>query len=124
MKIKHTRLVVKNKEKVMDEFRNALSHLRKGEKVAPHRGISFETIDTLRKIITPKRLELLHMIKQHSPQSIYELAKLVNRDLKSVNTDIQILADFDMITLEEHQEERKKVKPIVHFDKLNVEITI
>lgn len=124
MNIKHMRLVVKNKEKVADEFRKTLSHLRKGDEIAQHHEVSFETIGALRKVVTPKRLELLHMIKQHSPQSIYELAKLVNRDIKSVNTDIKILADLDMISLEEHQEERKKVKPTVSFDKLNVEIAI
>jgi predicted transcriptional regulator len=124
MKIKHMQLTITRREDVMSTFRKNLSSLRKGESPVLHHAISFETIDALRRLLTQKRLEILHVVKEQEPQSIYELAKIVQRDLKNVTTDIQILVDLGLIILEEHHDERKKIKPLVSFDKINVEITV
>ena len=124
MKVKNIKLAIKDRQEAMKEFVHALTKARKGKSVLPHHELSFQNIDTLRKVLTEKRMELLHLIKQHSPESIYELAKIVNRDLKSVNTDIDVLVDLGLVSLEKLKEERKKTKPYVEFDKLNVEITL
>ncbi len=124
MKIKNIKITIKDKKSVMKEFAEALAKAHRGEKIEYHEEVSFDTIDTLRQALTEKRIELLHVIKQHLPQSIYELAKLVKRDLKSVTTDIHVLEDLGLISLETLVEERKKVKPVVEFDKLNIEIAI
>lgn len=124
MKVKNIRLTIKDRSAVFNEFANVLAGARKGENVTAKEEISFQNIDALRKVLTEKRMEILHVIKHNNPGSIYELAKTVNRDLKNVNTDIQILADLGLISLEEIQEERKKIRPFVKFDKLKVEIAI
>lgn len=124
MKVKNIKLSIKDRKEVMKEFVQELAKARRGEKITPRHELSFQNIDTLRKVLTEKRLELLHAIKQHDPDSIYELAKIVKRDLKSVNTDIDVLADLGLVLLEIGEEQRKKTKPRVEFDKLNVEIAI
>lgn len=124
MKVKNIKLTIKERKGVLNEFAKTLAKARKGEKPVPHEELSFQNIDTLRKVLTEKRMELLHVIKQHAPESIYELAKIVNRDLKSVNTDITVLVDLGLISLEILKEERRKTKPRVEFDKLQVEIAI
>ena len=124
MKVKNIRLVIKDAKEALKEFATSLSQARKRKSIAPHEELSFQSIDVLRKVLTEKRMELLHTVKKHSPESIYELAKMLNRDLKSVNTDVAILADLGLISLETLKEARKKTKPIVAFSKLNVEIAI
>ena len=124
MKVKNIKITIKSRQEVLKEFAETYEKLRKGEKVKKHEELSFQNIETLRKFLTEKRIELLRVIKAKQPRSIYELAQLVQRDLKSVNTDIQILKQLGLVSLEKVIEERKKMKPIVEFDTLNVEIVI
>src|SRR3990167_5559625 len=124
MKVKNIKLTIKEGKNVLNEFTKALTNARKGEAVTPHEEVSFQNIDTLRKVLTEKRMELLHAIKRHAPGSIYELAKIVDRDLKSVNTDITVLVNLGLVSLEKSKDERKKSKPSVDFDRLSVEIAI
>ena len=124
MKAKNIKITVKNRERAFREFAETLHQARKGEVVTPHYEVSFENIDTLRKVLTEKRLELWHVIKEKNPASLYELAQLVVRDLKSVNSDIQILEELGLISLKEVHEARKKVKPHLEFDRIQVEIAV
>lgn len=124
MKVKNIKLTIKDKKEVLEAFANNLSKARKGETILKHDEISFKNIYALREFITEKRLELLHIIKHYNPKSIYELAKIVNRDLKSINTDINILKKLDLISLQKSKDERKKTMPLVEFNRINVEITI
>ena len=122
MKVKNVKITVKPHKVVMREFAIALGKAMRGEEVEPHFEVSFTDLDTLRKVLTDKRMELMHAIKQHSPDSIYELAKIVKRDLKSVNDDLQILERSGLISLDSTKEGRQRVKPKLEFEKLNVEI--
>ena len=124
MNVKHIKLAIKERKTVLDEFAKILAKARKGESSFHEAELSFQNIDTLRKVLTEKRMELLHAIKRQSPGSIYELAKIVDRDLKSVNTDIDVLVNLGLVSLEKIKDERKKSRPSVDFDRLNVEIAI
>ena len=83
-----------------------------------------ENINTFWDTVTDERIELLRVIKEKSPESMYELVKLVGRDLKSVNTDLHVLEEYWLVSLEKSKEGRAKVKPQVSFDKLNIEIAL
>ena len=124
MKIKNVRISVRGLREMGRDFAETMERVKRGEHVAPRRELSFETVDTLRKVITKRRLELLHMIAKKQPESVYELAHLVDRDLKSVNTDLKELVRLGLVDLERSEEARKKVKPIVTYDTLNIEIEV
>lgn len=124
MKVKNIKITIKSRQQVLHEFAEAFSKARKGGPIEKRNELSFNNMETLRSILTEKRIELLKIIKQTQPNSIYELAHFVNRDLKSVNTDIKVLSNLGLISLEEVHDKRKKMKPIVEFDKLCVEIAI
>ena len=124
MKVKNVKITIKSRQEVLHEFAEAYSKARKGGAIESRNELSFNSMETLRSILTEKRIELLRIIKQKKPNSMYELAQVAKRDLKSVNTDIKILSNLGLVTLEEINENRKRVKPIVDFDKLNVEIEI
>ena len=115
-------LSVRPVREVLKDFATTLEKARKGERVKPHVGISFESIDGLRNVLTKRRLELLSMVKHKKPQSVYELSKLLNRDLKSVNIDLKILEANDFIQLEKINDGRQRLIPKVSFD--NIKITV
>ncbi len=124
MKIKNIRLTVKTNKNALHDFDSMLSKARKGENIASQDELSFENINTLRKVLTEKRIELLRVIRQQEPDSLYSLAKMVKRDLKSVNTDVNILVELGLMSLESIKQERHKIKPGVAFVRLSVEIAI
>ncbi|HLC75196.1 MAG TPA: hypothetical protein VJH88_05080 [Candidatus Nanoarchaeia archaeon] len=123
MNVKNIQLKIQDRKAALVEFATALGSARKGI-IEKKEQLSFPTIDAFRKLITEKRLELLHVIKLKHPQSVYELAKVVDRDLKSVATDIDILQELGLVSLERLSDERNRVKPYVVYDKINVEIAI
>ncbi len=53
--------------------------------------ISFATAELLWKVITPKRWEVLRAMTGAGPIAIREVARRVERDVKSVHTDVQAL---------------------------------
>jgi len=124
MRVKNVKITIKDRATIFREFGEAWEKAERTGKITPHHEVSFLTPTEYRKFFTEKRIELLRAIKKHEPDSIYALAKIVKRDLKSVNTDLKVLVELGLVSLEKHHDERKKTRPKVEFDKLNVEITI
>lgn len=86
--------------------------------------ISFQSLDQLRKFLTPKRLELLRVIKHKKPKSMYELARLVSRTPENVNTDTKFLKQLGLVEITKVKQIRKKLMPEVDYDKLVLEISV
>lgn len=83
----------------------------------------FEGLEAVRHLLSNQKARLLHMIKTKSPKSIYELAKLVNRDFKAVNEDLKVLKRFGCIDLiSEKKGKRVRLKPVLIADMLQLEI--
>ena len=123
-KIKVIKLDVKPAKEVLKQFAAALGHTRKGEKTEQHVGISFESIEGLRNVLTKRRLELISIVRHKKPQSIYELSKILNRDLKSINTDLKILKENDFIEFKKMNDGRQRVVPVVLFDKIDISVKV
>src|SRR3989338_5503535 len=86
---------------------------------------NFEGISALRKLLSNERARILHTIKTKKPGSIYELAKLLKRDFKSVSDDIKLLERFgflDMIS--ERTGKRERLKPVLVVDSITVNIKV
>jgi len=86
--------------------------------------ISFQSLDHLRKFLTPKRLELLKVIRHKKPKSLYELSKLVDRTPENVSTDIKFLEQLGFVEVTKVKEIRKKSVPEVTYDKMTLEIAV
>ncbi len=79
--------------------------------------ISFPDFETLGRVITGAKIELLHAIRIHKPKSIQELAKRVERDFKNVCQDVKLLAEYGLIELKEAGP-RKATTPTANFSEL------
>ncbi len=84
---------------------------------------NFEAISELRQLISNEKARVLYIIKNQNPDSIYSLAKLLKRDFKSVRQDVKLLEKFGFLTLKpETTGNRKKLKPIIAIDKLQISL--
>lgn len=79
--------------------------------------VSFPDYETLGRVLTGARLELLSVIRHARPQSIQELARAVKRDFKNVYNDIKLLQEFGLVELQESGP-RKPAIPTAKFDEL------
>ncbi len=63
-------------------------------------------------------------VKEKRPQSVYELAKFVNRDLKNVTQDLGFLERLGLVGLKKTKDKRAKTTPSVEYDKILLEIAV
>jgi predicted transcriptional regulator len=124
MKVRNIKIGVKDLSTVLHETREAMEQLAAGRSIPKVHDVNFTSYEAMRKLLTPRRLELLHVIKEQCPGSVYELAQLVGRDVKNINDDLVILANVGLIELRKTAKGRKKVVPYVTVDKIQVEIMV
>jgi predicted transcriptional regulator len=124
MKVRDIRISIKTKEDLFNEVKGVWERLEKGVQVKKHEGISFENIEAMRKILSEERLRILKTIKKEHPKSIYELAKVLNRDIKNTFDDVQFLAQIGLIELKKTKEGREKTVPKVNYDRILLEIPV
>ena len=86
-------LDVRAPEEAMQDFVNVWKS-GKAQKAAR---ISFATPELLWKVLTAKRWELLKALCGVGPVTVREAARLVNRDVKAVHTDLTALRKAGVI---------------------------
>jgi hypothetical protein len=65
-------------------------------------------------------LELLDVIKKEHPPSIRKLSKILDKDIKTIQPKVNKLAKSGFLRLE--QGPRNAKKPVVNFNKIEIEI--
>jgi predicted transcriptional regulator len=121
MKEKKILIEVRTLDSALQEAAEGFERISQGKRVKKKTALYFSNIKDLRKVLTEKRLELLKTVKDRKPSSIYELARMVDRDLKNVLQDVGYLHDIGMIDITETED--KKV-PTVGYDVLTLEVAI
>jgi predicted transcriptional regulator len=112
---------------VMDDFGKTFEAARTGRRIpkGPREEVGFTSIEAARNFLTRERLTLLRTIRTRHPSSLYELAKIVDRDFKNVQEDIQILERHGLVQIAKEPRGRRKVKvPRVTFDEIALRIAI
>ncbi|TAN44154.1 MAG: ArsR family transcriptional regulator [Nitrospirae bacterium] len=124
MKVKNVRLEIQAEDEFISEIKRDLKRISKGEEVENRSTLSFESMKALRSFITDERLRLLRTIKKFSPESIYELAKLLKRDTKNVSDDVHFLSELGLIDIKESKNGRRRTIPKVNYQKILLEIPV
>ena len=79
--------------------------LERGETAAPYFGVGFSDIGQLFAVFTPRRWDLLAVLREDGPMTIAELARRVQRDYKNVHSDIEKLAEWQAV----EKDDKKRV---------------
>lgn len=122
MKAKKLKIGIRSTDDVLKEAAETMKRVAAGRKVRPkgHR-LFFTSPEALRRFLTPKRLELIRLVRKHRPRSINELAALARRDFKRVYEDIRSLAEAGLVELA-NDKGRKKTPRVA--DELRLEIVV
>ena len=125
IKAKELKLYIEDTAEFKEKIKGELRAIDRGKaKKLGEDSISFQSLDQFRKFLTPKRLELLRVIRHKKPSSIYNLAKLVSRTPENVSTDIKFLEQLGFVEVDRIYDVRKKTVPEVNYDKMTLELTI
>jgi predicted transcriptional regulator len=128
IKAKNITIGIKTLEEGIHEIAEAFESYQAGGSAKPHSGVYFENLDAFRRILTEKRLELLHIVKREKPDTIHHLARLVGRDVKNVSDDLKHLAELGLVTMDRHATAGGQINaprsPRVSYDKICLEIAI
>lgn len=90
-----------------------------GEKVP--RVVNFENPADLRALLTDRRIELLRSVMTERPESIRQLADRIERDVKSVHSDLQVLAEYDVVRFES---DGRAKRPFVPYETIEIALEI
>lgn len=82
-------------------------------------------VATVRKIFSNEKARLIHTIKIKNPNSIYELAKILQRDFKSVVCDVKLLEGLGIIKLvHSHVNGRQRLRPVIGAIQVSITINL
>ncbi len=84
--------------------------------IQPKNLIQFDSVTSFRGFMTLQKIEILLMISNVKPKSIYELAKLLDRSLGAVQKDCDMLARIGFIKLQKQKTGRGSIVPKLAFD--------
>jgi predicted transcriptional regulator len=85
-------------EEAARRFVNAWHRAERGE-TFHERHLAFESWDALARVLTGKRMELLHYVRRHNVTSVRALAKALGRDYSNVHADVQALTAVGLLDI-------------------------
>lgn len=124
MKTKKVKIGIKGVKEALGDFAETAEAIERGESVSKEFGIYFEDIEAFRKALTPRRLELIHIIKQRRPKSIQELSRIAKRDIRNVSDDMKLLTDLGLVEIKKNESGRKETVPFVRYAIIELKIAV
>lgn len=98
------------------DLEETLGSIDGGEDVEPRPSrLTIESLATFGRIFRPTNLELLEAIVEHEPDSIRELARVVDRHPPEVTENVHELADYGLIELED---DGRAKRPTIWYDEI------
>ena len=122
MKVRKLKIGIRDFDETLDEAAETARAAAAGKRVkAKGQRLFFTSPEALRRFLTPKKIELIRLIRKRHPNSINELATLAHRDFKRVYQDIRSLTDAGLVDLT--RKGGRKTTPRV-ADELHLEIVV
>jgi len=116
--VNHT-VEITGKEQFLEELEKDWKAIDRGEQVtgSVHR-LYFESAETLSKILTKQRHNLLKTLHAHGALTVHALAALLERNYKNVHQDVKILEESGLI--------ERDAKNHIHapYEKLTIELSL
>ncbi len=117
---------IKPAGEALEGFRETFKDVEAGRRTGRREGVYFTSIEAARNLLTPNRLALLRAVRSGRPGSVYELAKMVSRDLKNVQDDLQLLETYGLVRMADatRSGKRRVRVPQALFDQIELKIAI
>jgi predicted transcriptional regulator len=124
MKLKDIEIIVMNDEEYGDHLNKLFKKVRESKinESEPHKIVS-RTTEDIGKILTRERIRLLHIIREKKPESISELARILDRKESNVHNDLTFLEGIGLLEIKKGRNHVKKV-PVVDYDALHITVPL
>ncbi|MFH1095796.1 MAG: hypothetical protein V1728_06275 [Candidatus Micrarchaeota archaeon] len=87
--------------------------------------LSFESMDAFNKVFSNKRVDMMKVIREKKPKSLFALARILGRDFKNVHSDARMLEANRLISLKKVKNgKRVSLKPVSKADKIEFKMAI
>lgn len=87
--------------------------------------IYFSSYEEMSKVLTQQRIAMLETIREKNPESIYQLAQMLNRDQGNVTKDVQILEQYGFIKITKTKDgNRVKSEPKAEAEEIEMIIKL
>jgi predicted transcriptional regulator len=104
-------------QEVVDTVNKAIA----GEETGTLCDTIIDSPELLAKVITPKRYEMLKVIRKKKPTSIHELARMLKRNYKNVYTEVQFLHQLGLVEI---VKKKNKKMPVVNYNEIGIRIPV
>jgi len=112
---------LKSPSESLNDFKKALKAANKGKLKPGHFEIAFDNRKDFSKFV--KNIDILMTIQSLKPNSIYELAKILNKDQSNVNKIITFFESHGLIKIKESKLNNRTIKtPIVSYKKIEFDL--
>lgn len=115
MKLKLLNIVFKESKNFFADIDRALKS-GKGINTRTENVLTFDSIKTFNNVMTVNKIQILRAISQLSPESVYQLAMMLNREPQHVLKDCRQLEAYKFIKLEETDTGRNSLRPVLAFE--------
>jgi predicted transcriptional regulator len=89
------------------------------------RELVFASLTEMARALTPKRLEVLRLVRRRAPSSVRQLAGLAGRDIKNVAADVKALETLGLLETDEREGGSRRPKaPRVTFERIEVHVDL
>jgi predicted transcriptional regulator len=121
MKGKKVKIGIKNMSTAMEDFVRTAEEVQRGERTKKEAGVYFTSLEAFCKVLTPRRLDFLHIIRKREPASLHELARHAERNIKNVSDDVKYLAQVGLIDLKDTE---NRISARVNYKTTLLEIAV
>jgi predicted transcriptional regulator len=112
---------IKSSSETFSDFKKALKNARKGRLKSDYFELSFDNKKDFDRFV--KNIGVLSAILNHKPKSVYELAKLVDKDVSNLNKLILFFEAVGAITIKTSMVSGRAVKtPIVEYQHIEFDL--
>jgi len=85
-------------EESVQRFVKTWHTIERGQALEHHEVLTFDNLETLLRVLTPTRWNLLQILRKQGPISVRLLARELGRDYKNVHTDVGELERVGLVS--------------------------
>ncbi len=108
---------VASQEQIDAEMLKAVADARAGKRVTARHRLRFLTYEQMHRVLSPVRMQIVKTLAGQSSLSIREVARRVDRDVKSVHGDVTALINAGVI-------DRSEEGVSFPYDRIHLEVDI
>lgn len=97
MSKKHIHVGAEKANRGLQRFVETWHKAERGEAIQDEVHLNYEDLSMLLAVLSPKRIELLKMLRQKGPMSVRGLSNELERNYKNVHTDVATLEEAGLV---------------------------